>query len=158
MDKNQFEKTILDISLKYDNIFIFISKKDEVDTLNIIEQLLNKNKNVIVPICDIDKNEIILSKIENIKDLKKSSYGISEPKKIIPFSKQKIDIFFVPGTLFDKKGNRKGRGKGYFDRFLKDVDKNKIIGLCYEDQLIEKIEDLNTWDVPVNKIYTCERK
>ncbi len=127
-DIDDFDKQIFEICEGKQNIFIFVSKADEIDTIK-------------------------LSKINSVECLVPSSYGILEPKPeyVIPFPKEDMDIFFVPGTKFDYFGNRKGRGKGYFDRFLADVKgKKPIIGLCYKDQVVEKLLP-NEWDVPVDR-------
>ncbi|MFH1317285.1 MAG: 5-formyltetrahydrofolate cyclo-ligase [Candidatus Woesearchaeota archaeon] len=147
---DDFENRVIEECRPYDNIFIFVGKKDEPNTLPIIETLLKKNKNIVVPV--IDGDDLILSKINNNKDLEPSTFGILEPKNIVDFQKQDIDIFFVPGTLFDKYGNRKGRGKGYFDRFLKDIKgKKPIIGLCNSNQYVDSIQP-NETDIPVDKV------
>lgn len=144
-----FDKKVLDRCKNYKTVFIFVSKYDEVNTHNIINELLKIGKRVVVPICDTGKHNIILSEIKKF-DLSKSTFGILEPICVMPVNKKDIDIFFVPGTLFDKNGNRKGRGKGYFDRFLKNVDK-PIIGLCYRCQLVNKIKR-KRWDVSVDEV------
>lgn len=152
-----FEEQIVDACNNKQHVFIFISKDDEVDTKPVIQQLLTTGKRVIVPICDVSENKILLSEIKNLHDLFPASYGILEPKKIIPFLKKNIDLFFVPGTRFDKEGNRKGRGKGYFDRFLEDIKgKKPIIGICFEDQVINKLET-KPWDIPVDKLIVKQR-
>lgn len=150
--EDQFIKQVLAECQGKKNIFIFISKDDEVDTKPIIKELLKKKLTVIVPLCDPTKNTLLLSEIRNLRNLSSSTYGILVPEKIIAFPKENIDIFFVPGTKFDYQGNRKGRGKGYFDRFLKEIKgKKHIIGLCFEHQILERLEQ-KPWDVPVDKI------
>lgn len=154
MTKDIFKEQVLEECKDKQNIFIFVSRDDEVDTKAIINKLLEMGKTVVVPVCSNRGNKIILSKINNINDLKPSLYEILEPRNIVKFPKQDIDVFFVPGTKFDNNGNRKGRGKGYFDRFLEDLKGKKlIIGLCFENQVVENIE-INQWDIPVDKIIT----
>ena len=63
-----------------------------------------------------------------------------QPVSCKPVPPEVIDLFVVPGIAFDYEGNRLGRGKGYYDRYLSDVNK-PIIGLCFDFQLIEHIPD-----------------
>ena len=152
MKSQIFEEDVLKECGDKNNIFIFISKKDEVNTKEIIKKLFIKEKTVIVPVCNNKKCSIIPSKLNDFNELINSTYDILEPKKVRKFSKSMIDMFFIPGVLFDGDGNRKGRGKGYFDRFLKNVKgKKPIIGLCFKHQIIKKLK-VNKWDIPVDKI------
>lgn len=43
-------------------------------------------------------------------------------------------VLLIPGLGFTKNGERLGRGKGYFDRYLEDY-KGLKIGLCFKVQL-----------------------
>ena len=141
MEFNDFEQKVLDICQDKKVIFIFISKKDEVETRLIINELFVQGKTIIVPITEEKTGTLRLCEISSLEDLIVGVYGIDEPKKQKGFLKEDVDIFLVPGTAFDKAGNRKGRGKGYFDRFLADVKgKKPIVGLCYEDQIVGKLE------------------
>ena len=154
---NDFEQKVLDVCQDKKVVFIFISKDDEVETRSIINEFLAQNKTVVVPIIETEKDMMRISRLATLEDLTTGAYGIYEPKEPDIFPKKDIDIFLVPGTVFDKAGNRKGRGKGYFDRFLADVKgKKPIMGLCYENQIVEKLET-NSWDVPVDRIIARSR-
>ena len=60
--------------------------------------------------------------------------------------------FLVPGLAFDRSGNRLGRGKGYFDRFLKNLPGAvKKIGLAYDFQILESIPTF-PHDIPVDLV------
>jgi 5-formyltetrahydrofolate cyclo-ligase len=49
----------------------------------------------------------------------------------------------APGLAFDRRGNRLGRGKGYYDRFLSRARASGarvlVIGVCFEDQLVDEV-------------------
>lgn len=51
------------------------------------------------------------------------TFGIREPGlRSRPFNCTQIDMMLVPGLAFDRTGSRLGRGKGFYDRYLGEVD------------------------------------
>jgi 5-formyltetrahydrofolate cyclo-ligase len=55
----------------------------------------------------------------------------------VPKNKTEIvepDVLLIPGIAFSKTGERLGRGKGYFDRYLENYSGLKV-GLCFEFQV-----------------------
>ena len=60
------------------------------------------------------------------------------------------EIIIVPGLFVDKTGNRLGRGKGYYDRFLRasQVPLGRRIFLGYAFQFIDAVP-VTADDVPV---------
>jgi 5-formyltetrahydrofolate cyclo-ligase len=147
-----YQEEILSMCENAHVVFIYIAKHDKVETRGVIKELLRAGKRVVVPVCDVATKHIVASEILSLGECEEGAYGICEPTTIRAIEKEEIDVYIVPGTQFDKTGNRKGRGLGYFDRFLVDVKGNKpIIGLCYKDQMMEKIEP-QPWDIPVDKV------
>lgn len=62
----------------------------------------------------------------------------------------KIDVILVPGVAFDAYGNRLGRGKGYYDKILKQTNAYKI-GVCFDFQFIENVPT-EVHDVKMDKV------
>jgi len=51
-----------------------------------------------------------------------------------------IDVVLVPGLVFDRRGNRLGRGKGYYDELLKRLPEGVIrIGITVDELLVEDV-------------------
>lgn len=48
------------------------------------------------------------------------------------------NVILVPGLGFTKTGERIGRGKGFFDRFLENYQ-GATIGVCFEQQLKDNV-------------------
>ncbi|MCB0333334.1 MAG: 5-formyltetrahydrofolate cyclo-ligase [Bdellovibrionales bacterium] len=59
-------------------------------------------------------------------------------------------VIIVPGLAFDMLGNRLGRGKGYYDRFLGRADMKHAlpIGVFWKLQLVERIP-VESHDIPM---------
>ena len=112
-------------------VFCYVSAGNEIGTIKLIEELL-KEKTVVVPYCTNKEGDMICVKITSLDELTEGMYGILEPKNPILFDKMKIDVSILPGLAFDEEGYRIGYGKGYYDRFLEDINCFKI-GLCYKE-------------------------
>ena len=67
--------------------------------------------------------------------------------------KIKLDLIFVPGLCFDKKGNRLGFGKGFYDQLLKLNPDSYKIGCCPKKCLVSELP-LDSWDVKMDLILT----
>ncbi len=136
-------------------IFGFMPMADEVDILPILRTALAKGKKVLVPRIIPDTNEMNFHFIE--KDLNAETeinkWNIYEPKESLEkldfdtlpekFNAKEI-VVLVPGLAFGKDLHRLGRGKGFYDVFLKKIsslydEKIHIIGVCYEMQIINEV-------------------
>ncbi|KAJ7409423.1 5-formyltetrahydrofolate cyclo-ligase [Willisornis vidua] len=67
-----------------------------------------------------------------------------------------LDLIFMPGLGFDKKGNRLGRGKGYYDTYLERCMKHPhgkpyTIALAFKEQICESVPVTEN-DVPIDEI------
>ncbi len=144
---------------KSKNILTYVSFNNEVDTISIIKELLTKKeKNVLVPYVDKDKL-VQISKINSFDDLEPKTFGILEPRenKIKNFDINELDLVVVPGIAFDKNGHRIGYGYGYYDKFLKNLNKNTAkIALAFDFQIVDKIPE-EKHDVPMDIIVTEKR-
>ena len=128
-------------------ILTYVSVGSEVDTLNLIKELIDLKK-IAVP--KVEGDVINFYFISSLNDLKKGKFGILEPtteEKVKDFSNS---CLLVPGICFNKKGYRIGYGKGYYDRFLSNYS-NETIGLCYIECLIDD-DFQEEHDIKVRKI------
>ena len=128
-------------------VMVYNSIKNEVDTEKLKTYLLKKGKTLVYPI--IKNGEMLAAKNLSNEEIV-GSFNIKEPKNYEIISD--IDVVIVPLVAADKNHNRIGFGKGFYDRFLKDKKIYKI-GVCYDFQLVEKI-DANPWDIKLDKIIT----
>jgi|GEM_PF-3255328 len=89
------------------------------------------------------------------QSFEKSEHGFLEPKgEPEEISKRQIQMILVPGLAFDFKGERLGRGKGFYDRYLKDFD-GITVGVCSSKRFLdEPIPVDQKFDVSVQYILT----
>jgi 5-formyltetrahydrofolate cyclo-ligase len=84
-----------------------------------------------------------------------SKYGIREPKpeSTVLFEPMQNDVIFVvmPGAVFDRNGNRIGYGGGFYDKFLSAEPDHPTVALCYDFQVISKLET-EEFDIPVDLV------
>ncbi len=128
-------------------VLIYCNLKGEVETKSIIRKYRSQ-KRFLLPV--VDENRLILKEFYSEENLSVSHYGISEPTGK-PFTEfKKIDLAIVPGIAFDRKLNRMGRGKGYYDSLLPALKCPKI-GFCFDFQLFDSIPT-DERDVKMNMI------
>lgn len=88
------------------------------------------------------------------KELVKGRFGIMEPSDDIESYKGDTDIMIMPGVAFDYEGNRIGRGKGYYDRWLSSVPSEKrplLIGVCLSFQMMTSVPSESS-DIPADMV------
>jgi 5-formyltetrahydrofolate cyclo-ligase len=130
-------------------ILVFWSLPDEVITFNFIQKW-HQQKTILLP-C-VQENDIHLKIFDGTESMHLGTFNISEPQGEYFTNVSVIDLGIIPGLAFDKQGNRLGRGKGYYDRFLPKLLSPKI-GICYDFQFIENIPS-DHWDIKMDMVIT----
>ncbi len=125
------------------SIFVYVSFRSEVATVNLIDALIDLGKTVLVPITRVRERRLDAIWIDNrATDLEPGYCDIPEPReelcKIREVAPEKIETILLPGSVFDKRGGRFGYGGGYYDRFLAKVPAAARIGLAFDLQIVEK--------------------
>ena len=133
------------------HVFLPIKKFNEIETKFLIEYFWKRKVNVFVP--KIFKNKIISVKLTPETVLKENSWGILEP-----ISNENecsnFDFVITPLLYCDRKGNRIGYGKGFYDEFFKTINADaKKIGVNYFPP-IESIDDVSDFDVKLDYLVT----
>lgn len=128
-------------------IGIYVSFRQEVDTIKLIKEMFDK-KIICVP--KINDKQMDFYQIDNINELQRNNLGILEPKNNRLVDKNMIDLLIVPMVGYDQFGNRLGYGGGYYDRYLGDYQ-GKTIGLAFSFQEVSNIP-VEPFDLPIKII------
>ena len=124
----------------------------EIDDLDILDLLEKKNFKVSLPIIKKD-NQMNFYGWSRNDPLKINKFGIPEPLSSKVFYP---DILLVPLVAYDSSLNRLGYGGGYYDRYIKKIEKIKKvikIGLAFSFQKISSIP-INQYDKRLDFIVT----
>ena len=98
-------------------------------------------------------NDLELRAYTGPADLAVGAYGIEEPTGALFTDYAAIDFIAVPGVAFDRRGNRLGRGKGYYDRLLPRIPSAYKAGICFPFQIVEEVP-AEPFDIRMDEIIT----
>jgi len=129
-------------------IMMYWSDINELPTHTIIQKWSAEKQILLPSVCGDD---IKIKRFDINQKMKRGIFGILEPDITANYS-GKIDLVIVPAVAFDVKKNRMGRGKGYYDRFLKD-SKALRWGVGFDCQLLLSIPTYKN-DLKMDKIIT----
>ncbi|MCX5701322.1 MAG: 5-formyltetrahydrofolate cyclo-ligase [Candidatus Omnitrophica bacterium] len=157
-DRKQKSRLIKEKLLKDSNfkkakkIMFYIAMDGEVETREMIETAKQLGKIIAVPVCVKNRASLRPAMLDSHAHLKKGPYGVFEPVTSRFIGLKDLDLVIAPGVAFDKQGNRLGRGKGYYDRFLSKIPKDTpSIGLAYNLQILPVVPT-TIHDVSVKKV------
>lgn len=149
----------LDVFRQAETIHMYLSmiNRHEVDTMPIASELLKENRTIVVPITRFEDRSLQHVLLERLDNLVVNKWQVPEPPE--PYndsvSLNDLDIVLVPMLGGDVHGNRLGYGKGYYDRFLKQVHCPKV-GLLFDCCLVDEIPT-EDHDVVLDYIVTNKR-
>ncbi len=126
---------------KAETVMVFLSMAGEIDTSPIVLRCWQDRKRVLAPKVSWNQRRMLPVEIRSLtEDLMVTSMGIREPISGIPFPISLLDMVIVPGLGFDAHGNRLGRGRGFYDRFLAHAEfKGLACGFAFEQQVVDEI-------------------
>ncbi len=160
---------LLESSLWRDSAFLlsFLSLSTEVHTAAINEAALAAGKRLALP--RIEGEALSFRAVTSLElPWERNSYRIREPGAALPVvsleglaAEASQGLLLVPGLAFDRRGNRLGRGRGFYDRQLAACEALRrpargvaagilapgrrgasgliAVGLCFNDQIVEEV-------------------
>jgi 5-formyltetrahydrofolate cyclo-ligase len=128
--------------------------QNEVETGEIRDHALVTGKNVFFPRFGL-KDSLELIKIESATQFSQGRFGVLEPtgERRLARRDQEELVIFAPGVAFDVRGNRLGRGKGWYDRLIKELEGAILVALAYDFQIVDQVP-AEEWDQRVHYVIT----
>ena len=146
-----------------DQLLIYAGYGSEVETDAIMELAFRKRKLVFCP--RVEGKKMQFYQITDLSQLVSGYRSIREPQPQRSWQQKPGDLVIMPGTVFDKEGNRIGYGGGFYDRFLEAHPQVSTAALAYELQLVvpgrietEKTDQKPACIITEKAIYQIENK
>lgn len=132
---------------------LYAALPDEVPAEGLRRLVASRGLEVGLP--RLEHGELILHIVGPGSPLRPGALGVPEPDPALPvLAPGAVDLFVVPGQLFDRRGFRLGRGGAHYDRLLRLARSDALrVGLCYAERIVETLP-VDPWDVPMNLIVT----
>jgi len=138
-------------------ILFFAPLPDELDIWPVLELSMALGNTCALPFFDAGKNTYGARVLEKLAtDIVIGKFGVREPAAhCVEMPLNTVDLVLVPGMAFDGRGNRLGRGQGFYDRLLGQVSGVKC-GIAHDFQLREEVP-AEPHDAKVDFIFTPSR-
>lgn len=111
--------------------------RKEVSLFDLYEWLIEQEIPLAFP--RVSGEHMEFYQVYSMQEFEEGAFHIMEPAKCCKLASFENAFCLVPGSVFDRSGNRYGYGKGYYDRYFflhKDLYR---IGVAYEDQIESQI-------------------
>ena len=130
-------------------IYGYLPYNQEVRTVPMLERALADGKQVAVPKVYGDRMKFIY--MTDLTRVEKGYANIPEPIDNEPVAEDPTALVLMPGLAFDAEGHRIGYGGGFYDKFLAEEPNHPTVALCYDFQLLEKLET-EEFDITVDLV------
>lgn len=123
-------------------VALFSPLPDEINITPVIEYLVEQKEClVLLPRVDVSADKPTMEFYPYRKaEMEVGAYGINEPQGDEPCPAETIDLMVVPAIAFTRKGERLGRGKGFYDCYLsREGFRAYTVGVCYSHQLLDSL-------------------
>ena len=125
----------------------------EPPTRALLDRLLSAGVAVVLPV--VTETELRWAPYDGWDALVAGPMGLLQPAGHANGSDAlaSVDLVLVPALAVDGHGNRLGRGKGYYDRALADVEPQRCVAVVYDDEVVDEIP-VEDHDRPVGAVLT----
>lgn len=136
-----------------DKVLLYHSLPDELSTHKFLQRWCHKKQFFLPRVNGVNLD--ILPYEQSRMAL--GAFQIEEPLGNNIADIKDIELIIVPGIAYDRRGNRVGRGKGYYDRLLASSHATRI-GVGYDFQLIDEDIPSEKHDVAMDIVITESRR
>jgi len=137
------------------SILFFAPMADEPDIWPLVEESLASGKTAALPRFSAERSAYAAGQVRDLEqDIRIGRFQVREPAVTCPeVALSQFDLILVPGVAFDRQGRRLGRGKGYYDRWLRDAQGTLLCGVAFDEQWLDEIP-AEAHDITMQRVVT----
>ena len=131
-------------------VLLFSALRGEPSLLTLLNS--GQSKEFCFP--KVENDQLRVFGVQSLDQLSPGKFGILEPVESLAteIPPSEIELALIPGVAFGRKGERLGRGGGFFDRFLPMLSPDALIaGVCFQCQVFDNLP-VESHDFPVNAL------
>ena len=132
------------------SLSLYLHMDDEIITEDILKTALKRGKKCYIPRYFMGGNCMEMVELYDMQDyetLPLTKWNIKQPgddeKRPEALEQGSLDLMLIPGMAFSLKGQRLGRGKGYYDTYLSKAEslgiRPKTLALAFNEQIMPEI-------------------
>ncbi|TRY77617.1 hypothetical protein DNTS_005773 [Danionella cerebrum] len=150
--------------LSSERVAVFLNMQDEVHTEEIVQDLFRRGKVCFIPryFSGSSRMDMLrLRELQEVEALPLTKWKIRQPgegetDREEALESGGLDLILMPGLGFDKRGNRLGRGKGFYDTYLERCRAHPkgepyTIALAYKEQICTDVP-VADHDIIINEV------
>lgn len=131
-------------------VALFAAMWDEVPTDETLERWRSLGKRVIVPRVE---GEIMRYYDYSPECMTEGAFGIMEPIGEVEVEPSAIDLMIVPARAFTPRGERLGRGGGFYDKYMsKSEFRATKFGISFACQIFDTLP-ADPHDIAVDRLF-----
>ncbi len=148
-------------------VMLFMPAGDEPDITPLLDAALASIRLALPRVLDWSTGTMDVALVTNLDSsspmgqIAVTAGGIRQPRPKLPtLDPREVDLVLVPGRAFDRLCNRLGRGKGFYDAFLRSAvfadpsrSTPRTIGVCFDEQVVPNVPN-DPLDVPLDLVLT----
>jgi len=114
---------------------------EEPPTRDLLDALIAQGATVLLPVVTGPDEPLDWARYDGWDALTDAKWGLREPttQRLGPTAVDDADLVVVPALAVDDDGHRLGRGRGFYDRSLANVDVRRRVAVVYATELLTDI-------------------
>ena len=135
-------------------VAVYVADENEIPTDMLIHNVGSTGRDLYLP---RDAGRPVLVRWQPGAPLRRARGGVQEPLDGVPAVMDLPAVIVLPLVAWDHCGTRLGRGGGFYDRLLADLDPRVLrVGLAYEFQGCPELPR-DPWDISMHRVITERR-